>query len=214
MATRVIAVRHGETDWNRATRMQGHLDVPLNEKGIWQAKQLADVMAAMPLVAIYTSDLSRAHVTAQAISTVHPQVPVVPMRGLRERCFGVFEGYTFAENEVRDPEGAALWKTRDVGYAPPGGESLIDLDARVSEAMDFLAASHPDHTVALVAHGGVLDILYRRALGLNLEAARAWDLTNTAINTLEWTAPGVWNVIEWGNVHHLSASEVLDEKNF
>src|SRR5213595_2392344 len=101
--TRVIAIRHGETAWNVDTRIQGQLDVPLNERGRAQARRLGQAMGREDLHAIYTSDLSRAHETASAVAR-RAGVAVTPTQGLRERGFGIFEGYTFAEIEERSEE--------------------------------------------------------------------------------------------------------------
>ncbi len=94
--TRIIAVRHGETAWNVDARIQGQLDVGLNETGRWQARRVGEALAGEAISAVYTSDLGRAHQTAQSIGEV-TGVPVVPDEGLRERSFGIFEGKTFTE---------------------------------------------------------------------------------------------------------------------
>ena len=110
-ATRIIAVRHGETAWNVDTRIQGHLDIALNDTGHWQARQVARALADEPLAAVYTSDLQRAHATAQAIAQASG-APLVAEPGLRERSFGALEGRTFAEIEADLPEQARRWKAR------------------------------------------------------------------------------------------------------
>ena len=108
-ATRIIAVRHGETAWNVDTRIQGHLDIALNDTGRWQARQVARALADEPLAAVYTSDLQRAHATAQAIAQASG-APLVAEPGLRERSFGELEGRTFAEIEAELPEQARRWR--------------------------------------------------------------------------------------------------------
>src|SRR5688572_32975809 len=95
-ATRIIAVRHGETSWNVDARIQGQLDIGLNDTGRWQAKRVGEALATEEISAVYTSDLGRAQETAQSIAEV-TGVPVVPEEGLRERSFGMFEGKTFDE---------------------------------------------------------------------------------------------------------------------
>jgi probable phosphoglycerate mutase len=140
--TRILAVRHGETAWNRDTRIQGHTDIELNEHGRWQAQQLAQALREEPIAAFYASDLSRAHETAQAVATLHSG-QVSTHTGLRERCFGRFEGHTWADLESRWPEDALAWRKRVPDFAPPGGESLVQLQARVVAAVTELAARHP-----------------------------------------------------------------------
>ena len=99
-ATRIIAIRHGETDWNLASRIQGQLDIGLNEAGHRQARRLAAALAGETLDAVYTSDLARARDTAQAL-VGRTGLALRSDRGLRERRFGIFEGLTFAEIEQR-----------------------------------------------------------------------------------------------------------------
>jgi probable phosphoglycerate mutase len=202
-ATRILAIRHGETAWNVDTRIQGHLDIPLNAKGVWQAEQLAKTLAAQdPLHAVYSSDLQRAHQTATAVAVLQG-LQTVSHPGLRERGFGAFEGKTFAEIERDLPEDSMKWRKRDPMWAPPqGGESLVVMEQRVRQTLDDLAAQHVGQHIALFAHGGVMDLLYRIATGLDLQAPRSWTLTNTAINRLLWTPQSV-TLVGWADTSHL-----------
>ena len=167
--TRVIALRHGETDWNAAMRMQGQTDIPLNDRGREQAAQLAQALADEEVAAIYSSDLRRAHDTATAVAT-RLGLPVRLDPGLRERGFGVFEGLTFAEIDQRWPDDSARWRRRDADFAPEGGETLSEFHARCITVACRLAARHRGRQVVLVAHGGVLDCLYRAATNIELNA--------------------------------------------
>ena len=200
-ATRIIAVRHGETAWNVDARIQGHLDIPLNGTGRWQARQLARALAAEPIAAIYASDLQRAHATAQAVADA-TGAPLLAEAGLRERSFGALQGRTFAQIEAELPEQALRWRKRDPHFAPEGGESLTVLRERIQATTHRLAAQHPGALVVLVAHGGVLDVLYRLATGQALQAPRTWLLTNAAINRLLWTPQGL-SLVGWGDTQHL-----------
>jgi len=207
-ATRIIAIRHGETAWNVDTRLQGHLDIALNAKGLWQAQQVARALADEPIDAIYASDLLRAWHTASAISQT-TAAPLVASQNLRERGFGSFEGKTYAELEACWPEDALRWRTREPGWAPPGGESLLALRERIAVTVDALAAQHVGGQMVLVAHGGVMDVLYRLATGQELQAARSWHLGNAAINRLLWTPEGL-TLVGWGDTRHLEEA-TLDE---
>jgi len=207
-ATRVIAVRHGETAWNVDTRIQGQLDIGLNDTGLWQAGRVARALEEEPIAAIYASDLSRAWQTAQAIAQPRGMA-VNADPGLRERAFGLFEGRTFADIDASLPEQARLWRTRDPEFAPEGGESLIDFRARVTGTAARLASRHPGELVVLVAHGGVMDVLYRAATGQELQAPRTWELSNAAINRLLWTPQG-FTLVGWADVGHLG-NDTLDE---
>jgi len=207
-ATRIIAIRHGETAWNVDTRLQGHLDIGLNAKGLWQAEQAARALAEEPVAAIYASDLLRAWHTARAIAHT-TAAPLVASQNLRERCFGSFEGKTYAELETHWPEEALRWRQREPDWAPPGGESLQTLRTRISGAVDAFAAQHVGGQIVLVAHGGVMDVLYRLATGQELQAPRTWQLGNAAINRLLWTADGL-TLVGWGDTRHLEEA-TLDE---
>jgi 2,3-bisphosphoglycerate-dependent phosphoglycerate mutase len=206
--TRIIAIRHGETAWNVDTRIQGHLDIPLSANGRWQAERLAEALRDEPIQAIYASDLTRAWETAQYVGRA-TRVNVTPEIGLRERGFGDFEGKTFAEIEVLLPEQSLRWRRRDPDFSPPGGESLLALRTRVIEAAQRLAALHPGEQIALVGHGGVMDVLYRAATRLDIQAPRTWALGNAAINRLMWTPEG-FTLVGWADTHHLD-DDVLDE---
>lgn len=204
-ATRILAIRHGETAWNVDTRLQGHLDIPLNDEGLRQARHLAHALAQHDRIdAVYASDLSRAHTTANAIAqAMGHSVSTHP--GLRERHFGAFQGRTFAEIEAELPDHAWHWRKRTPDWTPPdGGESLVALHARIVNTVDELAARHPGQQIVMVAHGGVLDILYRAATRLDLQAPRTWQLTNTAVNRLLWTPQGL-SLVGWGDTSHLDA---------
>ena len=127
--------------------------------------------------------------------TAHP--------GLRERHFGEFQGRTFAEIEVELPEHAWHWRKRTPDWVPPGGgESLEMLRERILKTVNELAARHTGQQIVLVAHGGVLDILYRAATRLELQAPRTWQLTNTAVNRLLWSPQGL-SMMGWGDTSHL-----------
>lgn len=200
-ATRIIAVRHGETAWNVDTRIQGHLDIPLNETGQWQARQLAQALAGEAIDAIYASDLQRAFATAQAVADA-TGAPITPETGLRERSFGHFQGRTFKEIEAELPEDARRWRTREPHYTPEGGESLVMLRERIERTVFALAEKHPGEQVLMVAHGGVLDVLYRLATRQEIQAPRTWQLSNAAINRLLWTPDGL-TLVGWADTQHL-----------
>ncbi len=208
-ATRIVAIRHGETAWNVDTRIQGHLDIPLNTTGLWQADQVARALADEPIAAIYTSDLQRAHATAQAVARA-TGAPLTTHTGLRERSFGHFQGRTFAEIEAELPEDAHRWRKRDPHYTPEGGESLVTLRERIERTVAQLAQQHLGEQVVMVAHGGVLDVLYRLATRQDIQAPRTWQLSNAAINRLLWTPDGL-SLVGWADTQHLDNNALRDE---
>jgi probable phosphoglycerate mutase len=199
--TRLIAIRHGETDWNAQARLQGQLDIDLNERGRAQAAALARALQSEPIDAIYASDLRRAMDTALPLAQA-AGVGVRALATLRERAFGYFEGMTYAEIEQRHPEEAVRWRRRDPEFAIGGGESLCGFQERCVSAVTGIASAHAAQTVAIVAHGGVLDALYRAATRIGVQAPRTWELGNAGINRLLWTPQG-FAVVGWNDRGHL-----------
>jgi 2,3-bisphosphoglycerate-dependent phosphoglycerate mutase len=202
-ATRILAIRHGQTAWNADGRIQGHRDIGLDAIGKLQADRLAAALAGEELHAIYSSDLSRALQTAAPLQCLSG-APLHTDNGLRERAFGDFEGLSFAQIEQRWPAQAVRWRQRDPDFGPAGGESLRCFRDRVLAAVERLARAHRGHAVALVTHGGVLDLLYRAATRLPLDAPRTWKVENTSINRLLHSDQGI-ALIAWADVAHLDS---------
>jgi 2,3-bisphosphoglycerate-dependent phosphoglycerate mutase len=211
--TRITAIRHGETAWNVDTRIQGQLDISLNEKGRWQATQAGTALAGERIDAIVSSDLSRAYETALAVAKPHG-ISVQKDIGLRERGFGLFQGKTFLEIEAQHPEEALKWRKRVPDFAPEGGESLTIFRERVAQCLRRLAAQNPGKHLVIVSHGGVMDILYREATGLDLSAPRSWQLGNASINRVLWNGEHL-SLVGWSDTSHLNEdfNEGLDEQH-
>lgn len=207
-ATRLLVIRHGETAWNRATRIQGHTDIPLSPLGLAQAERLAEALADEPLAAVYASDLSRARQTAEALASAHG-LAVQFDAGLRERAFGRFEGLSWDEIAQAHPEDSARWRRREPDFAVGGGESLNTFSARCLAAARRVVAAHPGENIALVAHGGVLDCLYRAATRTALDAPRSWQLGNATINRLLATSEG-FTLVGWNDDRHLAGLSADD----
>ncbi len=207
--TRLVVVRHGETAWNAARRMQGQLDVPLSARGLWQADRTGAALASTGIEAIFASDLSRARTTAEALAS-RIGLPVALDAGLRERTFGVFEGHTYAEIDVRWPAEAVRWHRHEPAFGPSGGETLIDFDARSMTALTRIARANAGRHVAVFTHGGVLDCLYRAATRCGLDAPRTWQLGNCSINRVLWSGAG-FTLVGWDDVGHLADEPVLDD---
>jgi probable phosphoglycerate mutase len=207
--TRIVAVRHGETVWNAEMRMQGQLDTSLSARGRWQAGRAAGSLAGEGIEAIFASDLERAFDTAQALAT-RLALPITTDVGLRERSFGVFQGYTYADIDLRWPVEAARWRHHDPDFAPEGGETLREFSARAVAACGRIAAGQAGRSIAIVTHGGVLDCLYRAATGVGLDAPRSWELGNAAINRLLYTPRG-FTLVGWSDTAHLEGETTLDD---
>jgi 2,3-bisphosphoglycerate-dependent phosphoglycerate mutase len=213
--TRILAIRHGETAWNVGNRIQGQLDVPLNDTGRWQARRLGAALADETIDVVYTSDLARAHETALALAGAGASAdatrPLVADTGLRERHFGRFEGRTWSEIETDWPVESERWRRRDPAFGPEGGETLTQFYERAVGTATRLASAHPGQTIALVAHGGVMDCLYRAAARVGLQAPRSWQLGNASLNRLLHTPDG-FTLVGWSDTSHLD-DEALDESN-
>jgi len=207
-ATQICLVRHGETEWNAERRIQGQIDIGLNEIGRRQAVAAGRWLKSAGIVALYSSDLKRAWATAQAIGAELGLVPTsVPE--MRERRYGVFEGLTYDEAKANYPAGYAAFEGRNANYDFENGESLKAMFDRVTGKLKALAAAHPGETIAVVLHGGVLDIINRFVRGNSLEAQRDFLIPNAGINWIS-TLGGQWSLNTWGETDHLEPG-ALDE---
>jgi broad specificity phosphatase PhoE len=169
--TTFVLVRHGETDWNRERRFQGHADVPLNEAGRRQAEALADALAGERFAAAYSSPLRRALETAEIVAD-RLHIPVEPRAGLMEVDVGSWSGLTTAEVEQRFPDGFRHWvETRADGWTD--GETYEELGARVIWDLRRLAERHPGESVLAVTHGGPIRSVLAAAAGLSFTSGRA-----------------------------------------
>jgi broad specificity phosphatase PhoE len=163
--TELLLVRHGETDWNRDRRVQGHSDTRLNETGRAQARELAQALAEIELVGAYSSDLRRARETAE-IAVAGRGIDVVELPELRERSFGSWEGLADDEIPRHDPDGYKRWRAGH-GDGAPDAEPHAALLARIRGAVDRIAAEHPEGKVLVVSHGGPLRVVHALAHGLD-----------------------------------------------
>jgi broad specificity phosphatase PhoE len=151
--TELLLVRHGETDWNRERRFQGHADPPLNETGREQAQALAAELAGEGIELVYTSDLARAVETAEIVAA-RLGADVRSMRDLREIDVGEWQGLTWQEIEERYPDGARSWHEHGAGWET--GETYEQLGERVVAALRRIASDHPEERVLVVGHGGAI----------------------------------------------------------
>ena len=189
--------------------MQGQLDTALDARGRWQAELLVDALHDEPIDAIVSSDLARAMHTAWPLAR-RRGLRVRPDPALRERSFGVFQGFTYAQIARHWPEEAARWRARDAQFGPERGETLKDFFQRVTQATQRLAREFAGRSVVWVTHGGVLDCLHRAAMRVGLDASRTWSLDNASINRLLHTDQGLM-LVGWGDIHHLDAAVTTAE---
>lgn len=184
----LVLVRHGEAEGNRELRYLGRTDAPLTECGEGQATLLASALPRLLPTDIYASPLLRARATAGATSALLG-LPLTVIPELREMDFGAWEGLTRQEVRERDPEALAAWEGGTTP-APPGGESLDAVSARVVSFADSLLASHAGKTVALFSHVTPIKMLVCAALGLPPEGARRMWLNPASITLLDWQPRG------------------------
>jgi probable phosphoglycerate mutase len=199
--TDFVFIRHGETDWNRQQRFQGQIDVPLNDLGHTQARRLGERLAAEPAEHLISSDLQRAQQTAAPLASAWQAAPAL-VQGLREQCFGVLEGLDVPTIKAQHPDLWLRWLEHRADFALPGGESLQQFHARVLGAVKALAEAHPGQRLAVVTHGGVLDMLWRTAHGLALDGLRTCEIPNTGLNHLRWHQ-GTLDIVRWADASHL-----------
>ncbi len=208
----ILLIRHGETAWNRVRRMQGHVDTPLNEEGLRQARALGRALASVKPDAIYSSDLQRARMTAQPVADAHQMAVMLDVE-LRERCYGAFEGLMYEEITQRYPQEFAAWHARDLHMRFPSGEreaeTLQEFHQRSVTALERIARRHSQGQIVVVTHGGVLDCVYRAATGMPVNARRDFETINAAINRLRWDGER-FTLLQWADISHLESAG-LDE---
>ena len=208
--TRILLVRHGETDWNAAGRWQGHAPVPLNATGLRQSAALGRYLAAQriwSIAAVYSSDLPRAMQTARAIADALG-LAVRSDERWREKDLGHWQGLTREEVERWDGERYARYRANWPHAPIPGGESPLELTARARAALDAIAARHHGQTVVVVSHGGTISAL----LGKLQERAEIPSLLNTSLSVLERDADDeAWRLERASWTPHLDGERALGE---
>lgn len=200
--TRVIIVRHGETEWNIKGIRQGHFDSRLTPKGVVQAKALAQRLARENFTALYSSDLGRAVDTAREIASVTGHEIIADAR-LRERHLGIFQGLSADEITARYPEERRLMRTQGPGFVIPGGESMVQMVERNIACLNELAEKHRSEQIVVVTHGGVVSGFFRHTLEISLEAPRRFEFVNAGINVFAHEE-GNWLLLTWGDISHLA----------
>ena len=204
--TELILIRHGETDWNVQGRFQGQIDVPLNAVGLSQAGLMAERLAQERVDALYSSDLLRTRQTA-APAAAKLALDAAMDAALREQHFGILEGMSFDEVQARHPDELAAWMRHDPDYALPEGESVRVFHARVVGAVRALAARHPGQRLAIVTHGGVLDMIFRTVHALPLVGPRTCPIPNAGLNHLRLRGDEL-EIVRWADDAHLAALAV------
>ncbi len=171
--TRLVLIRHGQTDWNIAGRWQGHADIPLNARGHEQAARVAAALASEGITAIYSSDLRRARQTARTLGKATGLNVHVDKR-LREIHQGEWQGLEIGEIRARYRDAYERTTNDPAAFAPPGGETLAQLRDRLVAALQAICRRHPGQCVAVVSHGFAVAVIRAHFSGMPLQ--NAWEL--------------------------------------
>lgn len=206
--TSFVILRHGETEWNLAERLQGHRDSPLTPRGLAQARAAAESLRNESYNAFYTSDLERALHTSRIIADRIGQHYLVDRR-LREQNLGLLQGLNRQEARSVDPGFFESLRQGDADYRPRGGESRRERHQRAVSVLTELAERHPEGRILVITHGGIVESLFREALGIPLESDRRYTLYNAAINRFRYDGEK-WFLTTWGDAAHLRSVGTTD----
>ena len=183
-------MRHGEVANGGEKRYNGHIDVDITQKGVEQMHRLAGMLAEKRVAAVYSSDLIRSIKGAEIISK-RLGVTYTPLRELRERSVGAWEGLTAAEINERFPREYAAWRADLLNYRPQGGECLADVKERIVPVFRRLIASHPDQEIAMLLHGGVNRVILADALGMDMQNLFRIEQAYGALNIIDFHDDGM-----------------------
>ena len=188
--TSICLVRHGETDWNKEGRVQGSIDIPLNEDGILQAQECAEFLQQFSWDIIITSPLQRAKQTAEIINE-KLQIPFIVMDDFREKNYGDAEGMTIQERNTKFP---------DRKY--PNEESRTILTDRVMNGINIIYKNYPNQKILLVAHGGVINAILADLSGGEIGSGKT-KLVNACISNI-YHSDKKWSIKDYNQIAHLS----------
>lgn len=202
--TRIIVVRHGETEWNVEGRLQGSQDSALTHRGRTQSERLGRALKKLKISAAYSSDLGRAQETARIAlawaSKTNVRFEVDPR--LREISYGKIEGLTWREVEELHPTIHRSMEERRQDFAPPGGETRGQLVERITATLKELGHRHRSETIFVVTHGGALSAFLRHVLGIPAAERRFVRAENCALNRFDLRGEH-FRLITWGERSHL-----------
>jgi broad specificity phosphatase PhoE len=206
---RLILLRHGQTAWNEGAgveRFRGRTDLPLDATGQAQARVVAARLRSEPLAALYSSPLLRARQTIAPLAEV-ASLPVQTHEGLLDIDYGLFQGLTHVEAATAYPELYALWWTAPVQVRFPGGDTLVDVQARLQAFIDELSTRHPGETVLVVGHQMVNKVLVCTLVGLDLNQVWRIRQDTAGINVFQ-QVDGVWHILCLNDTCHLASDRI------
>ena len=204
MKTEIWLIRHGETHWNAEQRLQGWRDIPLNETGKKQAQSVQRFLQQQQISfdAVLTSDLQRAvetaHIAFEGYPTVFDQDPQ-----LRERNYGIYEGHPWRSLTQLPDEPEPEINLRNPNLEVPEGESLIVFHERVISTFNRIASERPTQRLAIVAHGGVIEMVWRHMQKIELSIPRSAPILNASVNHFSIDQNQQWHEVAWAQIGHL-----------
>lgn len=204
--TRLILIRHGETDYNLQNRYCGFSNPSLNKNGIWQSKKLADRLVNIKVGKVYSSDLKRAVETATIIFKSNS---IEQLSDFREMNFGIFEGLKYDEIVKKYPSRYKNWINSPAKIKLPNGEALEDLVERVRRELTFILSRHKDGKVALVTHGGPIRVILCDALKFNLDSFWKIKQDIAALNVIDYPENSSPIVVKMNDTSHLITQEAV-----
>ncbi len=208
--TRVTLVRHGETEWNVAMRLQGMKDSALTKNGLQQVQLVAKALSKLNFDMLISSDLGRAIRTAEIINK-HHGLEIKTDPSLRERNFGIMEGLTREQIQKKYRDVFDGYMERKDTYQIPQGESLVDFYKRVTDGLNRIIKTYPEQEILIVSHGGVLDCVMRMVFNYSLSAPRCFSIYNASVNSFS-VKGNEWFLEQWGNIDHQKVQSIsLDE---
>jgi len=197
---KLYLVRHGQTDWNAAGRVQGHTDIELNERGISESECLVERFATIPVKRIFSSDLIRCRYTAERLAEA-TGASLELREDLRERCMGEWEGKHFDDLRAHFAKLESLQNVMYADIAPDGGESLSHVRHRLQGFLSVLLKSPEDALV--LTHGGICSAFLTLLLSAPPEVGKSFIFGNTAVTLLERLPTDVWRLHSYADTSHL-----------
>lgn len=181
---RLILVCNGQTDWDLGNRIQGEMDIPLNEEGRRQAKTLAHQLKNVPIKTIYSSTLARSYETAVVLAKPH-RLKVRSLKSLSEINLGLWQGMLVADARRKHKKLYSKWESNPLSSKPPKGEGIKEAYDRVITEVEGILARHRSEAVCIVAHGIINTLIKCHFLALDL--SKIWSLVSS---------PGTWEILE------------------
>lgn len=202
--TRLILIRHGETEYTLQERYCGFSNPPLNDKGMWQSERLAGLLEGVGIDKVYSSDLLRAYETAKIIFKNKSLERTVEFR---EMNFGIFEGLKYEEIIRRYPGLYTNWATDPMKIKIPEGEGLKDLIKRVEERLFSILSRHKDRTIAVVTHGGPIKVILCKLPRFGFK--RFWEIRQDtgALSIIDYFEDSAPRAVKMNDISHLSMEE-------